>query len=243
MAIVRKIDKHYNVNGYDSYLYKYGYIDKTGNIAIPLQYDEARPFKEGHALVKQNGRFHFIDRLGNKVNDSYDKVGIYYRGTTWGSIHGNVDTLRWGGYKINKSLKKIYDAEIEGMTMTSLYRSRWGFINQELEQVIPEIFSSAKNFSEGLAAVETNAKWGYINREGKFVIPPRFDGAEDFKAGIAPIKIDEKWGYINMFGEVVIKAIFVEASKFESGLAKVRGDNDSFFYINLSGKKIIPFEK
>ena len=68
LAIVQKVDGN---------SYKYGFIDKTGNIAIPLQYDEANSFIEGYALVRQKGKYYFIDRLGNKVSDSYDKVSAY----------------------------------------------------------------------------------------------------------------------------------------------------------------------
>lgn len=41
---------------------KSGFIDKTGNIIIPIQYDDTMPFSENLAPVKKNGKWGFIDK-------------------------------------------------------------------------------------------------------------------------------------------------------------------------------------
>ena len=44
---------------------KYGYIDKTGQLVIEPQYEDASFFRYGRALVKdENGKNGFIDRSG-----------------------------------------------------------------------------------------------------------------------------------------------------------------------------------
>jgi hypothetical protein len=48
---------------------KWGYIDTTGKIAIPLQFDTAGNFYKGRARVSQNGRDFFIDRNGNEIKE------------------------------------------------------------------------------------------------------------------------------------------------------------------------------
>src|SRR5438445_13333722 len=40
---------------------KFGYIDKTGKVVIPLTYDEAYDFREGLARVEINGKTGFVD--------------------------------------------------------------------------------------------------------------------------------------------------------------------------------------
>ncbi len=41
---------------------KWGYIDEWGNIAIPLQYEHATPFKNGTAKVISEGKEFNIDK-------------------------------------------------------------------------------------------------------------------------------------------------------------------------------------
>lgn len=45
----------------------YGYIDIKGQTIIPFIYDDANPFQEGKAKVKQNGLEYFIDISGKKI--------------------------------------------------------------------------------------------------------------------------------------------------------------------------------
>lgn len=47
--------------------YKYGYMDKTGKIIIPLVYDFTIRFSEGLAAVKKNKKWGFIDKNGHTV--------------------------------------------------------------------------------------------------------------------------------------------------------------------------------
>jgi WG containing repeat len=46
---------------------KWGYIDKGGKVAIPLQYDFAGRFKNGHACVKEAETWQLIDAKGSGV--------------------------------------------------------------------------------------------------------------------------------------------------------------------------------
>ncbi len=43
---------------------EWGYIDKTGKLAIPLQYDAAKSFHNGRAEVTLDGKRHMIDKMG-----------------------------------------------------------------------------------------------------------------------------------------------------------------------------------
>jgi hypothetical protein len=48
---------------------KYGYIDKSGNIAIECCFDWAQPFSDGLAAIMMNGNYGFIDKSGKIVID------------------------------------------------------------------------------------------------------------------------------------------------------------------------------
>ena len=47
---------------------KYGYVDKSGTIVIPLEYDFAMYFEKGKARVKKDGIYFSIDKTGKKID-------------------------------------------------------------------------------------------------------------------------------------------------------------------------------
>ena len=46
---------------------KYGFADKTGNLVIPPQFDQASGFSEGVAAVKIDGKYGYVDKTGEWV--------------------------------------------------------------------------------------------------------------------------------------------------------------------------------
>ncbi len=59
---------------------KYGFIDETGKIVIPCQWDSACSFLEGLAKVKKDGKYGCIDKIGKLVTPcQWDFVGNLYK--------------------------------------------------------------------------------------------------------------------------------------------------------------------
>ena len=46
---------------------KFGYLDMTGRLVIPFDYDEAQPFSQGIALVRKNGLDYYINHKNQMV--------------------------------------------------------------------------------------------------------------------------------------------------------------------------------
>lgn len=120
-----------------------------------------------------------------------------------------------------------------------------GFIDTEGKLIIPLEFDSAREFSEGLAAVclgpckfeknkgsdqlildqTFNGKYGYIDRSGKMIINPRFSQVGDFHKGLALAGTKDypllnkantfQYGYIDKTGTFVIQEQFSEATDFD----------------------------
>src|SRR5262249_2942183 len=57
--------------------------------------------------------------------------------------------------------------------------------------VISPSYDAAGEFSDGLAAVQSDWKWGYIDTSGKMVIKPQFVAAQPFADGLAVVEITE----------------------------------------------------
>lgn len=58
---------------------KWGFIDKTGKIIIPFQYDHASAFSKGAALIKNNNEWFYINKQGKKINENEANKQVNYK--------------------------------------------------------------------------------------------------------------------------------------------------------------------
>ena len=123
--------------------------------------------------------------------------------------------------------------------------NKYGYQDASGKIVIPLQYDNASEFSEGLAAVETEGsfgKWGYINEKGDMVIAPKYQSAGLFSSGLAPVQVNEKYGFIDKTGKMVIQPQFDDANSFSGNIASVRiGDwmDGKWGCIDKTGKMVI----
>lgn len=142
---------------------KCGYIDKTGKVVLPLEYDGAGSFYNGLAPVAKqdddgNNKYGYIDKTGAIVVPlEYDEAYVFSEGL---ALVGKKDAD--GNYKygyIDKMGKVVIPLEYG----ISSYDGDWGFSN-------------------GLARIvekdaDGHEKYGYIDKTGKIVVPIEYDYA------------------------------------------------------------------
>jgi len=126
--------------------------------------------------------------------------------------------------------------------------SRWGYINQGGEFVIPQQFDMALEFSEGLAVVQVGKENGYINTQGKIVVPPSFLDADPFSEGLARVTpsiwnaektISDTLGvaFIDKSGSFALGPRFLAAGSFRDGYSLVETESH-IGYVDHSGNFI-----
>ena len=116
--------------------------------------------------------------------------------------------------------------------------------NYEINWLIsPQYTDVAKEFEEGLAAVEINGKVGFIDKNNRFVIAPKFEPMKNLKGfsqGLAAVKIGDKYGYIDKTGKFIIEPQFDYAENFnENHLATVKMGK-KYGAIDLFGDTVVP---
>lgn len=213
-----------------------GFVDENGNWVIEPLYENAHPFQEGLAAVKNHeDKWGFINPEGLLVIEpQYDKVDDFING---------LAIVNGGENFINKEGTPLYDKEKNGGIC--FYQTRpfsdglaWvrcndgeGYIDLEGNLVLDVTYSQSSDFVEGLAAAKKTSNkaripitdHGYIDKSGNWKIKPQFEHAIAFSEGLAAVKVKEKeiWGFINPKGDFIIKPQFYEASDFHNGLASV----------------------
>ncbi|MFN8166833.1 MAG: WG repeat-containing protein [Bacteroidia bacterium] len=121
-----------------------------------------------------------------------------------------------------------------------LKNEKWGYQNENGEEMIPTKYEEAEEFSEGLAAVAVNGLFGYVNKRGVEVIVPQFVEAEAFHEGVAVVMKDSLYGMINRTGEWLIKPQYDDlSSPSENICVAVKGEKYGFLLKN--GKSLSGF--
>lgn len=126
------------------------------------------------------------------------------------------------------------------------------YINKQGNFITDFIFDDAREFSEGLGAVNQNPPngifnpdaggWGFLNAKGEVQIPLQYQGVayEGFKQGYAAVKKKGKWGMIDKSNNIHVPFIYDSLSDYNSDRASA-GLNGKDGYIDLQGKPVIPF--
>src|SRR6266436_6576182 len=223
---------------------QWGFIDSTGEIVIPLQFDSASNFHEGLALVTAKGKKLFIDATGRiAMTPQFDLVHDFSEGVAAVNI----------GEKRIPNLGLISDP------------GKWGYIDKTGKLVIPLKFTHAEDFSEGLAAVTDGDRGGFIAHTGKIIFDVPLDvtlgfhegvvgvllrgmityfdrtgkklpisteygpKSNSFSEGLVPVSTKGKWGFADRTGKLVIAPQFEDAEDFSEGLAPVKVSGETIW--------------
>lgn len=244
---------------------KTGYIEASGKVAIPFQFQLADKFVDSRALVLANEELGMIDRRGRYVvppgkyemlAPPRDPGGLWAfreeKDGPWGllDLDGRVIVqpslwpimpLSEVGYADGLFLVKDPNPPEDppfGSGPGAVYLDNQGRIHVR----IPNGYLYGMPFSEGLArAWRVGDGFGFMDKTGKVVIPPAYRDAGDFHEGLAAVSKEDEgpWGYIDRSGQLVIPIIYDVAGRFGEGLAAVeRGGK--WGYIDKTGKVVLP---
>jgi len=249
----------------------WGFIDKTGALVIPPQFEGTAGFKEGLAPVVVDDKWGFINKNGTLVIDNqFDWVAEFSEGVAI----------------VERSLKRTQSPSrpLPGLPMTVRVES-WNLAdprtdsaqpadseflvidtngkvlaNLDQKKLSPDIDDA--RFSEGLLPVFSEEKkaMGYINKSWEFVIQPQFRKAAPFSEGLARVAVVEdemeKLAFIDKQGKFVIPPTFNtdydflrNSSNFSDGLAALseglnptQTKEQTFVYIDKTGKIVLATE-
>jgi len=216
-----------------------GFIDWTGKVVIPAEYDNAGDFSEGFAWVVKNGKIGFIDNTGKVITSfQYDSTLGFHEGLAAVTKNGKVGFIDTTGKEVVPCTYDDTKGFSQGLAAVEK-GGKWGFINKTGEEVISFQYDDATSFFQGLAGVKKNGKWGFINKTNEAVIDFQYDDVGTFANGLATVKQGGKYGYIDKTGELAIPCTFDAAGYFSDGLAAVM-QGGKWGYIDTTGKVVVP---
>lgn len=215
---------------------KVGFINKSGEMKINPQFEEAHFFSEGLAAVAISG-------TGANATPNAN-ASPFEMGGSGDMKWGYIDTS--GRFVINPQFNAAYDFS-DGLAAIVNKDNKLGYIDKTGSFVITPQFDAGGmfgsmnfgvNFHEGMAIAQAGDKSGFIGKDGKFAINPQFEDATPFYDGLAAVKQGGQWGYIDKKGSFVINPQYDDAAPFINGLALIEKKGKSGF-IDKKGAAVI----
>ncbi|MDO4485544.1 MAG: WG repeat-containing protein [Bacillota bacterium] len=233
---------------------KWGYIDRKGNVVIPIIFDAAMDFSEGRTFVRKGpyldntifGEWWMLDESGNKIYAFRESFPIrkFNNGRACIAKKNRIKKearfvlVDKNGWVVSRKYESIIEFE-EGYAKVNK-GGKCGYIDRMGHETIPIIYDDGNYFHEGRAAVKKDGKWGFINKKGKMVGGFLFESVHDFSEGLAAVKKDNRWGYIDKEYKEIVPIIYEDVSDFKDGRAVVK-ENGLKFFINKKGNIVVPF--
>ncbi|MBR0339570.1 MAG: WG repeat-containing protein [Alistipes sp.] len=153
---------------------KYGFINKSGKLVVPVKYDYIYSAEgNGWRKVQVGDKYGFIDGDGKEIiKAKYDYIYSPeengWRKVELNSKYGFVNSS--GTEIVTPKYSYIYNKDEKGWRKVEI-KSKYGFINDSGVEIVAPVYDYIYDWSGGLARVEKGNKTGYINRSGKLVQP------------------------------------------------------------------------
>ncbi len=231
---------------------RWGYIDRSGAMIVPPQFDEAQQFAEGLGVVKLLGRYGAVRSDGTMaIQPIFSRLLPPAEG-----LLPYEDSGRWGF--LGPSGNRVIEARFEevrpfreGLAKVKS-GGRYGFIDRRGNVVIPPRLSSVDDFSDGRAAfADDGGKRGYIDNTGAVAISPRYSFAEKFSEGLAVVVAGHELSVLRVDGRrafhigafsrsnpAIMMGVFLGDMVFSEGLLPCpRGQR--WGYVDATGRERI----
>jgi hypothetical protein len=244
---------------------KWGFIDRAGNIVVPLIFQQVGRFIGGRASVKLDNKWGFVDINGKIIPPQFDQVTPFVEERAFVRIKGLWGVINTRGDFLVKPQFSSQSVFSQGLAAVSFNRDgtyKTALIDRDGNIVFePQNFDlviEGRGFQDGLIIIESQKfspledlfdpenshkrrARGFMNHDREIIVAPKYDSALGFKNCFAQVKVSGKWGFVNTKGEVTIQPKFEELPSsfaFPEKLAMVKmGQN--YGYIDLAGRSVV----
>jgi hypothetical protein len=223
---------------------KWGCVDTSGNLAIPMKYEELSLFSNGYGVGRIGKNFFIVKSNGNET--LIKEKNIYNIKQFKENLAPYIALDKLIGF-IDTTGKSVIPARFlsvgyfcNGLAWAANSDGKIGFINNSGEWVVQPLFSGAKDFDKksGLARVKKDEKWVYVNEKGEIISFNISEITDDFNEGLSRGKTGYSFGFYNNKGEWIIQPQFEGTRNFKNGYAAAKA-NGLWGIIDKTGNWVI----
>ena len=228
---------------------KWGYIDLQGNEVTPIQFDAAKPFKEGFAQVGMQAdeiglrkHYGFINTQGQIVIDiKYTSASAEVSGgRVSAKLDGKTKFLDMQGQEVCEK-KYDYVGPIEHGLAVLRHKGEFGVVNRNCEIVVPPDFDSIFIYEDVIKFRTKRGKSGHMSHAGEILFTVPYRQIHNFSEDMLMFENRGKTGFLSRDLEIAIPAKYETGYGFVNGLALVWKKGEPF-YLTKNGKEIGPVD-
>lgn len=223
---------------------KWGFVDQTGTLIIPCEWDDFDTARGGHIPVKRDGKWGAINQAGVLVVPcEWKYLGAENDGGyTVTDFSGYEGALAANGTVLIPCDRYKYVGPVINGARSICQDEMWGLCTATGEIITPCQWYATGAFHEGLAWVTGEARtYGYINMQGEVVIPCQYIYAGNFVSGSAVVHLGNgDYQMIDTEGKYLFETAWPEMDSYSPDeLLRVCRDG-MYGYINRRGEVVIP---
>ncbi len=222
---------------------RWGYADHARRLVLPLAYDEAGPFVNEVAWVRQGTLYGYIDGGGNHITPVYyTRASNFQQGRAHVELNGETFDINPSGQRLTTPPDP--EPETDYLAQGDLVR-RQGKVGFRFtigsNTVVPSDYDEIQDLHHnGLLLVRQGTKWGVLNGKGKLTLPLEYDAIRATAANAFAYPIVEqasRFGYLDNKGKLLTKVKYAFAEPFTEEVACVTTSAGKTGYIDSRGKE------
>ncbi len=234
-------------------------------IIIAPKFENSRGFSEGLAVIKQNGKWGYVNVKGElaipaiyvSARDFHEGKAAVKTENGWGYINADnkmvipdkfydARDFSEGLAAVKSSIKtdKFNDDGYEG-EYYGHYNDleSWRYIKEDGTLAFEGFFRDISTFHDGVACVFNEKNWYYINKRGSIVYRTKFDNyyPVHYSDGLIPNiggTLGDEWGFSDLSGKWIIKPQYRSVTEFSDGLAITEEFGGKKIVINNAGNTL-----
>ncbi|SDC66087.1 WG containing repeat-containing protein [Paenibacillus sp. UNCCL117] len=226
-----------------------GYVDASGRMAIPPQFEYAQPFQpNGLAVAGSDNRVGAIDAQGHyRIKPIFETIGDFAEGRAAAIDKEGFKVIDESGRVLTPKAYSYIGAFRSGRALASDSGSgHYGYLDTEGNVAIPLRYLEAGDFTAGGKAVVKlgEGQYALIDTNGRTLHTYHYASVGGLGEGLLVFQQEPggRYGYIDEKGNVVIKPQFGMALPFSGGRAIVNTAADytnKYGLIDRSGRFVI----
>lgn len=153
----------------------------------------------------------------------------------------NMEQENWITYLLSLTrMVYLFPAEVK-----EIGGSKWGYINDKGNFVLPPKYEMARDFQEnGLAIIQLNNLTGIIDNNGYFIVKPKYETISPFSEGRATAIDDKGFKVLDESGKEITSKAYSFIGDYKEGRAVAANTNENgeylYGYLNRRGNEVIP---
>ena len=225
---------------------KWGAIDKSGNIILPIEFDDIKASSNsggpgflndaGLNALRKNGLWRFINADLQEITPF-----VYKKIIVSPSMRMRAMGLRDGLWRmLNEQGEEIYTLPFNidekrvtfsnGFTIICDYKDNYAIIDDNDNIInIPFSYVYYEDVFRGASNIRVSNvddyKIGFINKHGETIVPPIYDEASAFSGNYAVVKSNNKKGVINIDGTIALPVEYESIELISDSLFIVDNNN------------------